>query len=42
MGVLDNGSRARLDRAGGELTADVMKRADPELLGVLAGYLAGR
>jgi TRAP-type C4-dicarboxylate transport system substrate-binding protein len=40
IGLLDNGTRSRLDRAGGDLTADAMRRADPELLGVLSAYLA--
>lgn len=42
IGLLDSSSRSRLDRSGGELTADLMKRADSELLGVLASYLSGR
>jgi len=40
MGLLDGGTRSRLDRAGGDLTADAMRRADPELLAVLSAYLA--
>lgn len=41
IGTLDGGTRSRLDRAGGELTRELMKNADPELLKVLSGYLAG-
>jgi TRAP-type transport system periplasmic protein len=40
MGQLDSSSRARLDRAGGALTADALRKADPELVGVLSAYLS--
>jgi TRAP-type transport system periplasmic protein len=41
VGQLDSSSRARMDRVGSALTADAMRTADPELLGVLSTYLAG-
>jgi TRAP-type C4-dicarboxylate transport system substrate-binding protein len=40
VGRLDGASRARLDRVGTALTADLMRRSDPELLSVLSAYLA--
>lgn len=40
MGQLDSSSRARLDRAGSALTADALRKADAELVGVLSTYLS--
>jgi len=40
IGVIGGSVRPRLDRAGGILSAEAMKRADPELFALLTQYLA--
>ena len=40
IGVIDGSTRTRLDRAGSTLISEVMKKPDPELLGVLSSFLA--
>jgi TRAP-type transport system periplasmic protein len=40
VGSLDGSTRSRMDRLGGEFVADAMRRADPELLGVMSAFLA--
>lgn len=40
VGPPSGGLRARLDRAGGDLIADVFKRSDADTIGVLSRYLA--
>jgi TRAP-type transport system periplasmic protein len=42
IGAASGGMRARLDRAAGELTADVLKRSDTETVAILSKYLSSR
>ncbi len=40
IGLIDGSVRTRLDRAGGTLVAESMKKLDPEIVGVLSAFLA--
>lgn len=40
VGPLDGSTRSRMDRVGGEFVAEAMRRADPELMGLMSAFLA--